>query len=101
MCSHSKTQENGGSAIFKDMNSRVSLVEKGDIQQSGERERSMKAHLCLNHIEPEETGITYTHFLFVKTTQVAVPMKETWKYEGNLEIWSLAEHPLLGINSAS
>lgn len=85
MCSHSKTQENGGSAIFKDMNSRVSLVEKGDIQQTGERERSMKAHLCLNHIEPEETGITYTHFLFVKTTQVAVP-----RYEGNLEVWSFS-----------
>lgn len=89
MCSHSKTQENGGSAIVKDLNSRVSLVEEGDIQQTRERGKSRKVHLCLNHVDPEETGITYVHILFMKTTHMAVP-----RYKGNLEIQSLAEQPL-------
>lgn len=95
-CSYSKTQENRGSAIFKDMNFRVSLMEVGDIQQTRERGRSMKAHLCLNHIDPEERSITYAHTLFMKTTHEAVPT-----YKGNLEIQSLAEQPLPSINSAS
>lgn len=96
MCSHSKTQENGGSANVKDLNSRVSLVEEGDTQKTKERGESMKVYPYLNHVDSEETGITYVHILFMITTHVAVP-----RYKGNLEMQSLAEQPLPSINSAS
>lgn len=81
---------------FSKMNSNISLLEEGDIQQTRERGKSMKVHPYLNHVDPEETVITYAHILFMKTTHVAVP-----RYKGSLEIQSLAEQPLPSINSAS
>ena len=56
--------------------------------------KRVKAHLVLNHLDPEEPGITYVCIFFMKTTRMAI-----LRYQGNLKVQSLAGQPLSNYNS--
>lgn len=71
--------ENGASAIFNSMISKVSLEEETYSKQ-GKGNKMVKAYLLLNHLDTDK-AYSYAHVLFMKTTHMAVP-----KYKGHLEI---------------
>lgn len=59
------------------------------------RDKRVKVHLLLNHLDPEETGITYAHVLFRRAAHMAIPRyKDTWKYS----LWLSSHFPALTLD---
>ena len=56
--------------------------------------KRVKAHLVLNHLDPEGPGITYVCIFFMRITHMAI-----LGYQGNLKVQSLTGQSLSNFNS--
>ena len=56
--------------------------------------KRVKAHLVLNHLDPEGPGITYVCIFFMRITHMAI-----LGYQGNLKVQSLTGQPFSNFNS--